>query len=165
MQNESFPNFSTFRPEFCPEFCSEFSPNFSRTFRASFRGKMETRKNSPRIPKFPSKHEKNSHKILLESRQSKNRIETGSKSDQKRRRIRSGSLLMLQGRLFWSEGHLAGFKCLDEPKLGRWADRAVLIGKPPDLLGTMKGCLRPPLSHEPLLGNKRRHTNRRALSV
>ena len=39
LQNESFPNFLNFRPEFCPEFCSEFSPNFSRSFRASFRGK------------------------------------------------------------------------------------------------------------------------------
>ena len=29
-QNESSPNFSNFRPEFCPEFCSEFSPNCSR---------------------------------------------------------------------------------------------------------------------------------------
>ena len=29
LQNESSPNFSNFRPEFCPECCSEFSPNFS----------------------------------------------------------------------------------------------------------------------------------------
>ena len=50
LQNESFPNFSNFRPEFCPEFCSEFFPNFSRTFRASFHGEMETRKSSPKIP-------------------------------------------------------------------------------------------------------------------
>ena len=43
-QNESFPNFSNFRPEFCPEFCSEFSPNFSRTFCASFRGRRRPEK-------------------------------------------------------------------------------------------------------------------------
>ena len=42
--NESFPNFSNFRPEFCPEFCSEFCPNFSRTFRASFRGRWRPEK-------------------------------------------------------------------------------------------------------------------------
>ena len=39
LQNESFPNFSNSRPEFCPEFCSEISPNFSSTFRASFCGR------------------------------------------------------------------------------------------------------------------------------
>ena len=51
LQNESFSNFSNFRPEFCPEFCSGIFPlNFSRTFRASFRGRRETRKNSPKIP-------------------------------------------------------------------------------------------------------------------
>ena len=44
LQNESFPNFSNFRPESCPEFCSEFSPNFSRTFRASFRGRRRPEK-------------------------------------------------------------------------------------------------------------------------
>ena len=52
LQNESSPNFSNFRPEFCPEFCSEFSPNFSRSFCALFRGGTETRKNSPKIPVF-----------------------------------------------------------------------------------------------------------------
>ena len=75
-QNESFPNFSNFRPEFCPEFCSEFFPNFSRTFRASFRGRRRPEKIHQKSPpffnaKFPGKHEKNIHKILLESRQSK----------------------------------------------------------------------------------------------
>ena len=40
LQNESFPNFSNFRPEFCPE----FSPNLSRTFRASFRGRRRPEK-------------------------------------------------------------------------------------------------------------------------
>ena len=73
-QNESFPNFSNFRPEFCPESCSEFSPNFSRTFRASFRWRRRPEKIHPKSPpffnaKFPGKHEKNIHKILLESRQ------------------------------------------------------------------------------------------------
>ena len=77
LQNESFPNFSIFRPEFCPEFCSEFSPNFSRTFRASFRGRRRPEKIHQKSPpffnaKFPGKHEKKKiHKILLESRQSK----------------------------------------------------------------------------------------------
>ena len=63
LQNESFPNFSNFRPEFCPEFCSEFSPNFSRTFRASFRGRRRPEKIHQKSPpffnaKFPGKHEK-----------------------------------------------------------------------------------------------------------
>ena len=71
LQNESSPNFSNFRPEFC----SEFSPNFSRTFRASFRGRRRPEKFHRKSPpffnaKFPCKHEKNIHKILLESRQS-----------------------------------------------------------------------------------------------
>ena len=74
LQNESSPNFSNFRPEFCPEFCSEFSPNFSRTFRASFRGRRRPEKIHQKSPpffnaKFPGEHEKNIHKILLESRQ------------------------------------------------------------------------------------------------
>ena len=77
LQNESFPNFSNFHPEFCPEFCSEFSPNFSRIFRASFRGRRRPEKihqKSLRFfnAKFPGKHDKNIHKILLESRQSNN---------------------------------------------------------------------------------------------
>ena len=28
LENESSPNSSNFRPEFCSEFCSEFSPEF-----------------------------------------------------------------------------------------------------------------------------------------
>ena len=77
LQNESLPNFSIFRPELCPEFCPEFSPNFSRTFRASFRGRRRTEKIHQKSPpffkaKFPGKHERNIHKILLESRQGKN---------------------------------------------------------------------------------------------
>ena len=76
LQNESFPNFSNFRPEFCPEFCSEFFPNFSWTFRASFGGRRRTEKiHQKSLPffnaKFPGKHEKNIHKFLLESGQSK----------------------------------------------------------------------------------------------
>ena len=75
LQNESSSNFLNFRPEFCPEFCSEFSPNFSRSFRASFRGKRRPEKIHQKSPpffnaKFPGKHEKKIHKILLESRQS-----------------------------------------------------------------------------------------------
>ena len=63
LQNESFPNFSNLRPEFCPEFCSEFSPNFSRTFRASFRGRRRPEEiHQKSLPffnaKFPGKHEK-----------------------------------------------------------------------------------------------------------
>ena len=74
-QNESSPNFSNFCPEFCPEFLSEFSPNFLRSFRASFRGTRRPEKIHQKSPpffnaKFPGKHEKNIHKILLESRQS-----------------------------------------------------------------------------------------------
>ena len=49
--NESFPNFSNFRPEFCPEFCSEFSPNFRGYFVLRF-VETETRKNSLKIPTF-----------------------------------------------------------------------------------------------------------------
>ena len=84
LQNESFPNFSNFRPEFCPEFCSKFSPNFSRTFRASFRGRRGPEKIHQKSPpffnvKFPGKHEKNIHKILLESRQSNISVRGGPK--------------------------------------------------------------------------------------
>ena len=69
LQNESSPNFSNFRPEFCPEFCSEFSPNFSRSFRASFRGKRRPEKIHQKSPpffnaKFPGKHEKNIRKMF-----------------------------------------------------------------------------------------------------
>ena len=52
LQNESSPNFSNFRPEFCPEFCSEFSPNFSGSFRASFRGKRRPEKIHQKSPPF-----------------------------------------------------------------------------------------------------------------
>ena len=74
LHNESSPNFSNFRPEFSPEFSSEFSPNFPRRFRASFRGKRRPKKNHQKSPpffnaNFPCKHEKNIHKIFLESRQ------------------------------------------------------------------------------------------------
>ena len=79
LQNESFPIFSNFRPEFWPEFCSEFSQNFPRTFRAScfVSWETETRKKSPKIPaifqcKIPRQTRKNIQKILLESRQSNN---------------------------------------------------------------------------------------------
>ena len=60
LQNESFPNFSIFRAEFC----SEFFPNFLRIFRASFRGRRTPEKIHQKSPtffnaKFPGKHEKN----------------------------------------------------------------------------------------------------------
>ena len=44
LQNERFPNFSIFRPEFCLEFCSEFPPNFLRSFHASFCGRRRPEK-------------------------------------------------------------------------------------------------------------------------
>ena len=100
LQNEGFPNFLNFRPEFYPEFCSEIFPNFSRIFRASFRGRRRTEKiNQKCLPffnaQFPGKHEKNIHKIVLESGQSNllmlrfragfqaNRIRSGLKTDRK----------------------------------------------------------------------------------
>ena len=75
LQNESSPNFSNFRPEFCPEFCSEFSPNFLRSFRASFRGKLRPEKIHQQSPPFSMQNsqantEKKTHKIFLESGQS-----------------------------------------------------------------------------------------------
>ena len=75
LQNESSPNFSNFRPEFCPEFCFEFSPSFSRSFRASFRAKRRPEKIHQKSPpffnvKFPGKHEKIIHKMFLGSRHS-----------------------------------------------------------------------------------------------
>ena len=63
---------------FVPNFAPNFAPNFSRIFRGlfvlGFVGDGD-QKNSPKIPpffnaKFPGKHEKNIHKVLLESRQS-----------------------------------------------------------------------------------------------
>ena len=71
LQNESFPNFSNFRPRILLRIFPEFFEDFS----CFVSWETETRKNSPKIPaifqsKFPGKHEKNIHKILLESRQS-----------------------------------------------------------------------------------------------
>ena len=56
---------------FVPNFAPKFSP-----FRASFCGRRRPEKNHQKSPpflnaKFPGKHEKSIHKILLESRQSK----------------------------------------------------------------------------------------------
>ena len=64
-QNESSPNFSNFRPEFC----SEFSPIFLRSFRASFRGKRRPEKFHQKSPpffnaNFPGKYEKIFTKIF-----------------------------------------------------------------------------------------------------
>ena len=75
LQNETSPNFSNFRAEFCPEFCSEFCPNFSRSSRASFRGKQRPEKNHQKSPQFfnanfPGKFEEKIHKSFLESGQS-----------------------------------------------------------------------------------------------
>ena len=44
LQNESFPNFSNFRPDFCPEFCSEFSRIFRGFFVLRFVGDGEQKK-------------------------------------------------------------------------------------------------------------------------
>ena len=76
MQNEKFPNFSNFRPEFLSEFCSEFSPNFSRIFRALFPGKRRPPKIHQKSPPFfnaksPGKVKEKIHKSLLESGQAK----------------------------------------------------------------------------------------------
>ena len=46
LQNESSPNFSIFRPEFCPEICSQFLEEFS----CLVSWETETRKNAPKIP-------------------------------------------------------------------------------------------------------------------
>ena len=78
LQNESFPNFLIFRPEFCPEFCSEFSPNFLRSFCASFCGRRRPEKIHQKSPpffnaKFPGNFEEKIHKMFLESGQSKKR--------------------------------------------------------------------------------------------
>ena len=73
--NESSPNFSNFRPEFCPEFCSEFSPNSSRSFRASFwRSQKKIHRKFPPFfnAKFPVNFEEQTHKSFRESGQSKN---------------------------------------------------------------------------------------------
>ena len=76
MQNESSPNYSNFRPEFCLEFCSEFSPRFLRSLRASFRWTRRQEKLTENPRRFSMQNvqadtKKNSHNVLLESRQSK----------------------------------------------------------------------------------------------
>ena len=70
-----FPEFFDISSRILPRILLRFSPNFSRTFRASFRGGRRPEKfHQKSLPffnaKFPGKHEKNIHKILLESRQS-----------------------------------------------------------------------------------------------
>ena len=70
-----FPEFFEFSSRILPRILLRISPNFSRIFRASFRGRRRPEKIHPKSPpffnaKFPGKHEKNIHKILLESRQS-----------------------------------------------------------------------------------------------
>ena len=44
LQNESSPNFSNFRPEFCPEFCSELSRIFRGVFVLRFVGNGDQEK-------------------------------------------------------------------------------------------------------------------------
>ena len=68
LQNESSPNFSNF----CPGFCSEFFEDF---LCFDLWGNGEQKKiHEKSLPffnaKFPGKHGKNIHKIVLESRQS-----------------------------------------------------------------------------------------------
>ena len=64
---------------FVPNFAPNFAPNFPRIFRGLFvlrfvgDGDQKKFTKNPRhfsMQKFPGKHEKNIHKILLESRQS-----------------------------------------------------------------------------------------------
>ena len=50
LQNESFPNFSNFHPDFCPESCSEFSLKFLEDFSCFISWETETITNSPKIP-------------------------------------------------------------------------------------------------------------------
>ena len=100
LQNETFPNFSNFRPEFCPEFCSEFSPNCLRTFRALFRGRQRPEKINQKSPpffnvKFPGKNEKNIHKILLESRRSNSSSSSSLSSPSSSLSSSSSSFLLL----------------------------------------------------------------------
>ena len=83
LQNESFPNFSDFRPEFYSESCSEFPPNFWGFFVLRFVG-TETRKSHQKSPpffnaKFSGKFEEKIHKRFLESGQS-NRLLTSTES-------------------------------------------------------------------------------------
>ena len=75
LQNESSPNFSNFRPEFCPRILLRIFPEYFEDFSCFVSWETETRKNSPKIPaifqcKIPRQTRKNIHKILLESRQS-----------------------------------------------------------------------------------------------
>ena len=71
LQNESFPNFSNF----CPEFCSEFSRIFRGLFVLRFVGDGDQKKFTKNPRHFSMQNSrvntKNIHKILLESRQSK----------------------------------------------------------------------------------------------
>ena len=69
--------FRIFVPNFAPNFAPNFPRIFRKTFRASFRGRRRPEKIHQKSPpcfnaKVPGKHEKNIHKILLESRQSNN---------------------------------------------------------------------------------------------
>ena len=52
LQNESFPNFSNFRPEFCPEFLLRIFPEFFEDFSCFASWETETSKNSPKSPPF-----------------------------------------------------------------------------------------------------------------
>ena len=82
-QNESSPNFSNFRPEFCPEFCSEFYPNFFlRSFRASFMGNGNQKKftKNPHHLSMQPRQKKQIHKSFLESGRSKNQARKRQKT-------------------------------------------------------------------------------------
>ena len=92
LQNESFPNFSNFRPG--------FAPNFPRIFRWFSSWETETRNNSPKIPAifqckiFRQTRRKNVHKILLGSRQSNIWLTLTSRAD-----IHKGSFSL--SRVLW----------------------------------------------------------------
>ena len=78
LQNECSPNFSNFRPEFLPRILLRIFPEFFEDFSRFVSWETETRKIHQKIPpffnaKFPGKHEKNIHKMFLESRHSKTR--------------------------------------------------------------------------------------------
>ena len=72
-----FPEIFEFLSRILPRISLRIFPEFIEEFSCLVSWETETRKNSPKIPaifqckKFPGKHGKNIHKILLGSRQSK----------------------------------------------------------------------------------------------
>ena len=124
LQNESFPNFSIFRPEFCPEFCSEFSPNFLRSFRASFCGRWRPEKIHQKSPPFfnaksPGKFEEKIHKMFLESGQSNIFWRCGNHPHpHKMRKLRP----KLRPRRIWTARVQKHCKSVEKRKLRPWSE-------------------------------------------